>query len=483
MKKPIKYAVIAIVVLASIAGGVFYALQPTPVRMTEVRRQVAELSFTEQGVVVAENTMLVFAGAQGELSELYVSEGQEISAGDAILRVDTTALALQLSQVQSGIRGLEAQLANVDVEDANARRTLETTRTSLQGELLAINAQAAEAHRGFASHQESLDEQLRVQQILIDQHENGLVQASENFSRIGILYAAGVVPRVEYEAAQTAVLAAESAIEAARGQLAIIAAGTAEAGAEHFEGMRASLEAQIEGISRQLAADNTASARANFEALIAVENANIARLEHELQNAVATAPISGVITTLHAQNTNFITAAAPIAEITVPSGQLIEVYVSTQDVSSIVEGDTVGLTLRQRAGDVYFSGSIAEIGNTAVARFTALGVEERKVNVRILPDDLPDANFGIGYGMDVTFYIYRAENMLTVPRTAIFRRDGEYMVWVVPGGDGEAEARAVQTGMELRTETVITNGLSEGEFVINDANNRDISAGARVRAE
>ncbi|MCL1878858.1 MAG: efflux RND transporter periplasmic adaptor subunit [Defluviitaleaceae bacterium] len=483
MKKPIKYAIIAIVVLASIAGGVFYALQPLEVRMTEVRRQTAVLGFMEQGVVVADNVMLVFSAAQGELSGLYVSEGQGVTVGDAILRVDTTAPELQLTQVQSGIRGLEAQLANVDAEDANARQTLETTRRSLQGELLAINAQAAEAYRGFASHRESLEEQLRVQQILVDQHYNGLVQASENYARISILYAAGVFARVEYEAAQTAVLAAESALEAARGQMAVIAAGSAQNSAEHFEGIRASLEAQIDGITRQLATDNATAARTNFEALISVEQANIARLEHEIKNAVVTAPIDGIITALHAQNTNFISAAAPVAEITVAGGQFIEVYVSTQDVSSLAVGDSVGLTLRQRAGDVYFPGNITEIGESAVVRFTALGVEERKVSVQISPDAPDGVNFGIGYGMDVTFYIYREENMITVPRTAIFRQNATDMVWVVSGSDGTAEARAVETGKELRTETVIISGLSEGDFVINDANNRDITQGTRVRAE
>ncbi|MCL1863150.1 MAG: HlyD family secretion protein [Defluviitaleaceae bacterium] len=483
MKKPIKYTIIAIIVLATIAGSVFYMLQPQAVRMTEMRRRTAELSFTEQGVVVAENTMLVFSAAQGELIELYVNEGQSVVAGDPLIRVDTTALQLQLTQVQSRIIGLEAQLANVDVEDANARRTLETTRTSLHGELRSINAQAAEAYRGFASHQEAVDEQLRVQQILIDRHYADVALANENLTRIRILYNAGVVARVEYEGAQTAVQTAESLLESARGQMAIIAAGTSQNSAEHFEGIRASLEAQIEGINRQLASDLTTAVRANFESLIAVEQANVARLEHELQNAVVVAPTGGIVSTLHAQNTNFIGAAALVAEITVPGGRMIEVYVSTQDVASINEGDMVGLTLRQRAGDIFFPGDIVEIGDTAVTRFTALGVEERKVNVRIMPDAPDNVNFGIGYGMDATFFVYREENMLTVPRTALFRQDAVDMVWAVQGSDGVAEARAVTIGMELRTETVILSGLSEGEFVINDANNRDISQGTRVRAE
>jgi len=482
MRKSIKYAVLAVILLATIAGSVYYVMQPIPVRMTEVFLQTAELSFTEQGVVVAENTMLVFSAAQGELSELYVSEGQAVNAGDALLRVDTTALQLRLTQVESGIRGLEAQLSNIEVEDANLRRNLETTRASLQGELAALNAHAAETQRGFASQQEIINEQLRVQQILIEQHSREIMQLNEAYERILFLYEGGVVARTEYETASAAVTAAQARLEAAEAQMAVIAAGAAVNSAEHFEGTRASLVAQINGITAQLAGDTVTAARANIEALISVEHTNIAQIEHELQNAVVTAPIDGIITTLHARNTNFISAATPVAEITVPGNMYIEAYVSTQDVGSIHEDDAVRLTLRQRTGDVIFNGTVAEIGDTAVVRFTALGVEERKVNVRISPEIPENVNFGLGYGVDVTFYIYHQENALTVPRTALFRKNGRDMVWVAEDG-GTVQAREVVTGLELRTETIIESGLFEGEFVINDANNRDIDNGTKVRAE
>lgn len=484
MKKPIKIAIIVVVILAAAVGGVVYMLQPIPVRMTEMRFQTAELSFTEQGVVVAENTMLVFPAAHGELQNLYVSEGQSVRAGDALVSVATTVLELQLSQVQSGIRGLEAQLANVAVEDARARRALETTRTSLQGELLAINAQAADLYRGFANQQEVLNEQIRFQQILIDQHYVEVKLAQENFVRISILYQDGVVPRMDSEAAGIAVTSAEARLKVAYAQMAVLAVGIDQQTPAHFEGIRESLIAQINGITQQLAGDTTAAVIAHFEALIAVEQANVALLEHELQNAVVTAPTDGIITTLHAQNTNFISMASPVAEITTPGSQYIEVYVSTQDVSSINVGDTVGLTLRQRAGDINFGGKVAEISDTAVVRFTALGVEERKVNVRIFPEVPAGIDFGIGYGVDVIFYVFREENRLTVPRTALFRDNGIDMVWVVSdGNEGTVEARAVETGMKLRTDTIILSGLNEGDFVINDANNSDISQGTRVVAE
>ena len=465
-------------------------MMPLPVRMTEVRSQVAELTFMEQGIITAENTVLVFPTAQGELNGLYVREGQEIQVGEILLSVNDTALRLQLDQVRSGILGLEAQLSNVGVEDALMRQTLQANRNSLQGELQAINAQAEESYRAYVSHQESIYEQMRIQQVLIDQHQNELERVRDNFQRVESLYQSGVATRTDLESANAAITAADSLLEAAQGQLALIAAGTPQTTGERFEGMRSSINAQIAGINQQLAQDTTTAARAHFQALIAIEQASIARLEHELANTTVSAPISGTITTLHAQHTNFISAASPVAEITVAGSLTIDVYVSTQDVSSIQIGDTVGLTLRQRVGDVEFYGRITDIDNTAIVRLTALGIEERKVKVQIEPDIPAEVQLGLGHAVDVTFYVFREENRLTVPRTAVFRYDSQEKVWVVLGdpagngnGDGQVQLVPVVTGMELRTDIIIESGLAVGDFVVNDANNQDLREGVRVTNE
>ena len=486
MKKSIKYVIIGLLVLAAAAGGVYYMMMPLPVRMTEVRARVAELSFTEQGVVSGENVVMVFAAAQGEINGLYVWEGQRIRAGEALLSLDNAGLILQLDQIESGIRGLEAQLANVELEDAAMRQNLTASRNSLLGELRAIDAQAAQTDRAFADHTEALNEQLRIQRVLIDQHRSELNRVRENFERVETLFDSGVATRADFDSANYAVAAAQAQLDAALGQYALIAAGAGHSATEHFEGMRASINAQITGINQQLAQDTTSAARAHFEALIEVERVRMAQIMREIANTTVTAPVDGIITTLHAQATNFITAAAPVAEITVPGRLEVEVYVSTQDVGSIQLGDTVGLTLRRRMGDAEFYGSVIEIDSAAVVRFTALGVEERKVQVRIDPNIPADVQLGIGYALDTTFYVFREENQLTVPRTAVFRDEGQDMVWAVRAGaataegEGEVFAIPVVTGMELRTDIIIESGLSEGDFVVNDANNADLANGVRV---
>jgi HlyD family secretion protein len=221
---------------------------------------------------------------------------------------------------------------------------------------------------------------------------------------------------------------------------------------------------------------------AHFDALIAVEQNTIAMLEREIENSTIVAPVDGTITTLHAKNTNVVAPASPVAEITVPGGKNIEAYVSTQDIMNVSTGDNVLLTLKQRMDDIEFRGTVIEIDSTAVLRYSALGVEERRVKVTVSAEMPADIELGVGYEVDVTFRLYREENRLTVPRTALFKDDGRDVVWVVRGGDhGAVMAAPVETGKELRTRTVIESGLQEGDFVVNDADNQALRDGARVK--
>jgi len=480
MKKSVKIILAILIGVAIIVGGAFYMMMPLEVRMSEIQPRVAELSFTEQGVVSRGELVLVMPSTQGEISRLHVREGQEVRAGDALVSVDDAGLRLRLEQVQNGIRSLEAQRDNVSVEAESIRQNLRTTLGSLQGELRAIDAQAMQSNHAFVNQEEVTREQIRVQQVLISGHESELVRLEENLNRSRLLYESGALARVEFEAASAAVDATETLLEAARGQLTIISAGTAQNAGEHFEGIRASLNAQIAGINGQLQVDQTTATKAHFEAMIAIEELNAQGIERDIENAVVRAPISGIITNLHAQNTNVISGAAPVAEITAFDTPMIDVYVSTQDISAIDIGDRVRLVFRQRMNDVEFYGYVVAIDNMAVVRFSALGVEERKVNVVVEPRLPEGVTLGAGFSVDVTFFVLYEQDRIVVPRTAVFRDDGVDMVWAVSGAEGTLRAVPVVTGMEMRTDVIIESGLSIGYFVVNNANNADLREGVRV---
>ena len=482
MNNKLKFAVIAAVAAGAVFYGVNIITRPAVVSLTEVTAQLAEVSVSEQGIVVAENTVRVFATVQGELNGLYVQEGQEVQEGDILVRIDDASLQTRLSQVENIIRSIRAQLGGLDTEEARAIAELQVARSSLQGELQALIAQEEDQERSLEAQYEVLNERLRIQNAIIEQNQADVDRAVEELSRIEGLFNSGIATRVDLEAAQNALERAETRLESSRHELNLIAAGNVQIGREHFEGLRTSIAARISGIEQQLAHDFTGSTAAHLNYLIAIEEATMEQIQRDIQNSVVTAPVSGIVTTLQAQTTNFISHAMPVAEIMVPGGRYIEAFVSTEYINSINVGDEVSITLTQWAEDIEFTGRVSEIGDTASVRFTFMGVEERMVNVRIAPNIPAGVNIGIGYGVDVTFYVYRQPDMLIIPQSALFSHEDSYAVWILDNNN-TIQARPVETGVELDTEIVIIAGLSEGDFIIEDASNRSLSEGMAVRGE
>ena len=314
-------------------------------------------------------------------------------------------------------------------------------------------AQAKSSIRGYEAQARSTsaatDGRVQLQNILIDENQRNLDRALEDLERNEALYQVGAVSKLDYDNALSNVKLLESTLEASKYELTVIKADAAE----------------------------------YYQAMIEAESINITQLERDIENCRIISPFDGVVTMLYIKDTNLIMANSLIAEITSDKDGEIEVFISTSDVNSVKAGDTVSLTLKRREGDFVFSGLVESVDVNAEVRLSALGVEERKVKARILPDPAAAnaAQLGDGFSVDVKFIIYSAQNKLTVPKTALFKRDNKDMLWVVRGG--KAQAIEVVKGMELRTEFVIESGLIAGDRVVTDANNDALKDGLRVKAD
>lgn len=276
---------------------------------------------------------------------------------------------------------------------------------------------------------------IAAQEVVVNQRRSELAQAEQNHQRMAALYQANAIALIEYQNSVAAVTAANSVYEGAIAQLAVIRAGTA-------------------GVDSQ-----------------------IATLRNKIENATIRSPIDGVVSTLHVQGTNIVSAGLPVARITaLDTPSEIELFVATRDVNHINVGERVNITFEDRVQNINAHGVIEHIDSRAQPIISALGVAEQRVRVVVSFDHV---SLREGFEVDVTFILHQEENRLIVPRTAVFEYDGRYHVFVVRGG--RAQAVAVTKGMGLRRDYVITSGIAEGDIVINDANQSGLRDGARVR--
>ncbi len=94
---------------------------------------------------------------------------------------------------------------------------------------------------------------------------------------------------------------------------------------------------------------------------------------------------------------------------------------------------------------------------------SALGVEEQRVNVIGDITDIPAA-LGAGYRVEAAIVTWRDEQVLTVPTSAVFRRNQAWYVFVVK--DRIARLTRIETGRQGAESVQCLEGLSQGDQVI-----------------
>jgi len=489
MKKNVKRILMAMVAVAVIAGIIGYMLTPLSVTTVTLEERTAELYFIEQGFVRESQVVDVTTLAGGRVASIYTHGGRNIRMGSVIATLDSSDLEHEITQIKLNNIAIEAQIANFIEQERQTRDSQQTALSSLRGEHEALLAQRNTAQTTEIDQSRIRTENIRLQSVLVEQSRSDVETAESELDGYTALFEAGAVSRVSLEAAERAVLQAQSQLAASIQALEVASTETDLAQDEYFTGLISSVQAQISGLERQLANSGEHPMLAYYNALIESGNNTISNLERRIADNTITSPVDGIVTDIHIVAGNILLPGQPVARITeerptsirIPSHtDFIEVFVSTMDIDNIREGDTVELTLRRQLGDVTYSGYVVRIYDGAEVRVSSLGVEERRVRVLVAPSDTT-VSFRPGFDVDVRFNTYFAENQVLVPKTAVFSYGGQDVVFVLESG--RAVIRPVTLGVELRADHVIDAGLSHGEIVIRDANTTGLSAGTRVRSE
>jgi len=128
-------------------------------------------------------------------------------------------------------------------------------------------------------------------------------------------------------------------------------------------------------------------------------------------------------------------------------------------------------------GDHPLAGRVRLIEPSAFTRVSALGVEEKRVNVIV--DILnPPSTLGDGFQVEVKTVVWSSPDVLTIPSSSVFQRSGAWAVFVVE--DGRARFRKVVIGHRTGATAELLQGVKAGERVIMFPSDK-IDDGSRVR--
>ncbi|MFO8082053.1 MAG: efflux RND transporter periplasmic adaptor subunit [Armatimonadota bacterium] len=450
-------------------------------RLAQAEAQLEQTRQTTEDAI--EQARARLTSAKAGLQQAVAQEEAQPTLTQADIRQAEASLERakqDLAVLEAGNRPQEIAQARSRVREAEA--VLENTRSELS------RTEGLYA-KGFVSEQE-LDgarRSVRTAEAQLESAREALSLAEEG-------------PRSEdIERARAAVRQAEASLESARAQTVQIAVRertreSAEASVREAEASLRTAQAQrrqIEvregdvetarkaveqaqaGLDRAEAGRLTTLAQRQSVVASAADlqraRASLEDVEYNFTNTTIIAPRDGVILTKHVEEGTVVpagTAALAQGTAIVTIADITEMYVMADvdevDISRVAEGEPVEIAVETLPNET-IRGEVEKIFPQGTAEENVVYFPVRIRVIDLHPELRP--------GMTVDAYIITAEveDVLLVPDAAIDRSGGETTVQVLPSGvedPEQAETRDVEVGVTDYMQTVIVDGLQEGEQVV-----------------
>ena len=443
---------------------------------------------TASGVLRASRAATLDSPTTGRVTAVLVRAGQQVTAGEPLVVLDTADLELSVRSAQANMRQAEAQLADLlsdptPAEMAAAEATVASAQAQLDdllsgpsaAELAALESSLRSAEAAYVSAQADLtnaqdsvsaaEAQLAAAQLQLrsaeDANHDNTHQATDEALR----------------AAQEAVAQAQAQLDDLRGGPdTAAAASNLGAASARLQGARADFEQQTAGPSAaqqataesqladaqaalaQLQTGPTAAQRASAEAAVEQARLALADAEDALANATITAPFDAAVTTVLVQPGEI--AAGPVVGLVDLGSLQVVLQVDEVDVGSMAVGQPATVTL-ESFPDAAIAAEVAAIAPAAAT--SSAGLVTYDVRLR-----LDDSGRPLLAGMTANATLVTAErrDVLLVPNEAISvdRTTGTYSVQRQTATG--AETVEIVIGLRDNQYTEVRDGLAAGDVLI-----------------
>ncbi|MBK7926298.1 MAG: HlyD family efflux transporter periplasmic adaptor subunit [Bryobacterales bacterium] len=175
-------------------------------------------------------------------------------------------------------------------------------------------------------------------------------------------------------------------------------------------------------------------------------------------------PVSGRVLKLVKESEGVVGPGEALIELGNTRALEVEVEVLSVDAVKMAPGTEVELV--RWGGEKPLEGRVRVVEPSGFTKISALGVEEQRVRViaDITSPEQEWQRLGHGYRVEAVFILWRGEQVLQVPASALFRTGEQWNVYAIEGG--LAKKRAVTLGHRNGLAAEVVSGVKEGERVI-----------------
>jgi len=401
----------------------------------------ADVIVTAQGALQPDSELRRFyAPVDGELANLYIAEGQPVSKGDVLARLNARGAieaATNAQQAQLKLEDAEREWRQFPEKKALLERKAATLRQAMELEEQQHGKRLALGTTKLAEAQKAQVDEARTNLEEARRARDAAKAETEKFERVFAMPGGGGVSQLQVEAKKNALLAAENAQRVAQSRLGELSARQAQ----EFASARAQVESSGQELSRlrvqyESATNDLATVEEKLRlqlqsARVLADSAARVRFENiDKDNfLLILAPVSGVVTDVTStQPGDKIQANTPLGGIAPRNARpVVRIEIAEQDRAFLREGLAVKLKFSAFAYQRYglINGRLEYISPaTKPAPQTKQPVYEGRVTLEQDHYLVEDKKYPLRYGMTATAEVVVRERRLIDLALDPFRQIG-----------------------------------------------------------
>ena len=187
------------------------------------------------------------------------------------------------------------------------------------------------------------------------------------------------------------------------------------------------------------------------------------------------APLKGTVLRVLQESDRVVAAGTPLFELGDLDALEVVAEMLSSDAVNVRPGAPMWIGSFGGASEV--PGRVRRVEPSGFTKISALGVEERRVNVVGDFTRTPEG-MGDGYRVEVRVVVWESTDVLLVPGSALYRSGSEWRAFVIE--NGRAISRTIEVAHRTSAQAEARSGLREGEIVILYPGDR-VREGTRVQ--
>ena len=442
----------------------------------------------ENGQLSLPQTATIAAQAASDIVRIVAHEGQRVTAGDLLMKLDDRAVAAKVSADEAALAQATAALKKAQQTEATSGDTNVQSVAQAQENLLAAQSQLQSdinakregqvSAAGFSSLGLSGQSQLAQQQSELKDAETNVRTAKEQYDGDLQLYKMDAIAHLQLNRDQAAYEQAQAAYDSALRQYNLTkqqlrdSVGQQDAKIESdrraVDSARAALSAaQIQAGQNTAAVDVTSQ-----QAAVASAQAQLQYDDQQLADTEVRAPFDGVIQTLGTTSSPLggtqelavgdqVTPGQTLFTIAGSGPMVVKAQVDEQDVINVRIGQHAFITGEDFPGYTLV-GTVVRVAPVVVAQ-TQSGNAAKNVETTIaLSKSYPFLRDGMSCDVDIV--TGKASGVLVIPQGAVLDTGGKHFVFVVDGGS--VKKTPIVEGIKNDTDVAVSKGLRPGAVIV-----------------